>query len=104
DDLAQAGVAALLASAYQLAQHSDPRTVARLVGSVLRPLAEALPTPSALPAPLSSQEPQESQEPQQSLWDLAVTATTLRARLGASAPPGLLEASAALQDLAVKQA
>ena len=49
-------------------------------------------------------EPLAPQEPQPSLWDLAVTATTLRARLGASAPPGLLEASAALQDLAVKQA
>jgi len=35
---------------------------------------------------------------------LAVTATTLRARLGASAPPGLLEAVAALQDVAVRQA
>src|SRR5580704_16209546 len=42
-DPARPGVAALLTSAYQLAQHSDPRTVARLVGSVLRPLAEALP-------------------------------------------------------------
>jgi len=35
---------------------------------------------------------------------LAVTATTLRARLGAAVPPGLLEASAALQDLAVNAA
>jgi CDGSH-type Zn-finger protein/truncated hemoglobin YjbI len=107
DDPAQSGVAALLASAYQLAQPSDARTVARLVDSVLRPLAETLPAPSALPAPPSSQEPQAtpaSQEPHSSLWDLAVTATTLRARLGASAPPGLLEASAALQDLAVNQA
>src|SRR6185312_5648877 len=42
-DPARSGVAALLTSAYQLAQPSDPRTVARLVNSVLRPLAEALP-------------------------------------------------------------
>ena len=34
---------------------------------------------------------------------MAVAATTLRASLGASAPPGLLEAVAALQDLAVRQ-
>src|SRR6266700_2558490 len=51
DDPARSGLAALLTSAYQLAQHSDPRTVARLVTSVLRPLAEALPTPSDQSAP-----------------------------------------------------
>src|SRR5690242_14606764 len=98
DDPALSGVAALLASAYQAALDSDPRTLGRLVDSVLRPLAETLPahapTPPA-PAP---------QESHPSLWDLTVTATTLRARLSASAPPGLLEASAALQDLAVSQA
>jgi CDGSH-type Zn-finger protein/truncated hemoglobin YjbI len=98
DDPALSGVAALLASAYQAALDSDPRTLARLVDSVLRPLAETLPPASP------SQEPPAPQEPQPSLWDLAVTATTLRARLAASAPPGLLEASAALQDLAVNQA
>ena len=43
------------------------------------------------------------QEPQPSPWDLAVSATTLRARLGAEAPPVLLEAVAFLQDLAVQQ-
>ncbi len=103
DDPALAGVAALLTSVYPAAQarQDDPRTLARLVDSVLRPLAEVLPAPSAPPAP---QEPPTPQEPHPSLWDLAVTATTLRARLAASAPPGLLEAAAALQDLAVKQA
>ncbi|HEX3305325.1 MAG TPA: ferritin-like domain-containing protein, partial [Streptosporangiaceae bacterium] len=102
DDPALSGVAALLASAYHVALDSAPRTLARLVDSVLRPLAETLPAqpaPSAPPAP-----PPTSQEPHPSLWDLAVTATTLRARLAASAPPGLLEASAALQDLALQQA
>jgi CDGSH-type Zn-finger protein/truncated hemoglobin YjbI len=98
DDPARSGLAALLTSAYQLAQHSDPRTVARLVTSVLRPLAEALPAPADQPATPTPQQPSPS------LWDLAVTATTLRARLGAGAPPGLLEASATLQDLAVNQA
>src|SRR5580692_753126 len=38
------------------------------------------------------------------LWDAALLATRLRARFGRSAPPGLLEATAALQDLAVNQA
>ena len=45
DDPALSGVAALLASAYQAALDSDPRTLARLVDSVLRPLAETLPAP-----------------------------------------------------------
>ena len=107
DDPARSGVAALLASAYQVARHSDARTVTRLVGSVLRPLAETLPAPTTPPAPSTPPAPQAtptSQEPHPSLWDLAVTATTLRARLAAVAPPGLLEASATLQDLAVNQA
>ena len=52
DDPALSGVAALLASAYQAALDSDPRTLARLVDSVLRPLAETLPAPaSPLPHP-----------------------------------------------------
>ncbi len=101
DDPALSGVAALLASACQAALASDPRTLARLVDSVLRPLAETLPAP----APSTSTPPPPTpQESHPSLWDLAVTATTLRARLADSAPPGLLEASAALQDLAVNQA
>jgi CDGSH-type Zn-finger protein/truncated hemoglobin YjbI len=43
------------------------------------------------------------QGPEPSPWDLAVSATTLRARLGAEAPPVLLEAVAFLQDLAIRQ-
>ena len=112
DDPARPGVAALLASAYQATLRSDARTVGRLTNSVLRPLADSLLTLSATPATPATpstpaptpQEPLQSQEPPPSLRDLAVTATTLRARLGASAPPGLLEAAAALQDLAVQQA
>jgi len=122
DDPALSGVAALLASAHLAARPGDARTLARLVDSVLRPLADSLPAPSPAPSPSPapatpaatsasaatatavSQEPLQSQKQLPSLRDLAVTATTLRARLGASAPPGLLEASAALQDLAVRQA
>ena len=48
DDPALSGVAALLASACQAALASDPRTLARLVDSVLRPLAETLPAPLSL--------------------------------------------------------
>ena len=83
DDPARSGVAALLASAYQVARHSDARTVTRLVGSVLRPLAETLPAPTTPP---TAQPPPHPRNPTPSLWDLAVTATTLRARLGASRP------------------
>jgi CDGSH-type Zn-finger protein/truncated hemoglobin YjbI/ferredoxin len=143
---APSGLAALLGSTYQAvrANQGDARTVARLVNSVLRPLATTLsppvpratsvssspPVTSAPPGPPDSQErpaspeaqespaspeAQESpaspeaqetlapQKPSPSLWDLAVTATTLRASL-APVPPGLLEAVAALQDLAVRQA
>jgi CDGSH-type Zn-finger protein/truncated hemoglobin YjbI len=95
DDAAISGVTALLASSYQLTQASadDPRILSRLVNSVLRPL-------SALP----HSEPPQSQEPAPSLGDLATSATALRVQLGAAAPPGLLEAVAALQQLAVRQA
>ena len=99
------GLAALLASTYQAvrANQADARTVARLVNSVLRPLATTLPESQKPSAPPESQEAPAPQEPPPSLWDLAVTATTLRASL-APAPSGLLEAVAALQDLAVRQA
>ncbi len=110
---APSGVAALLTAAYQAARAhpGDARTLTRLVNSVLRPLADALPqSPPEPPEPQSPPEPQMSQptpvpqEPPPSLWDVAVAGTTLRAELGASAPPGLLEAVAALQDVAVRQA
>ena len=108
-------LAALLGATYEAVQapRIAPRAAARLVNSVLRPLADALSAPSQSPpqappgsAPSETRTPVtplESHESQTSLWDLAVTATTLRARLGAGAPPGLLEAVAALQDLALRQ-
>jgi CDGSH-type Zn-finger protein/truncated hemoglobin YjbI len=90
-----------------LASRDDPRTVARLVNSVLRPLVEALPAPvdpaSSLTTPTSDPTsapdvPIASDVP--TLWDAALLATRLRSQYGRSAPPGLLEATAALQDLA----
>src|SRR5579859_6399775 len=96
----------LIRSTYPvvLASRDHPPTLARLVKSVLRPLTEALPTP----APPASQTPDAPDTPPASdapgaLWDAALLATRLRARFGRSAPPGLLEATAALQDLAVNE-
>ena len=59
DDPALSGLAAMLISAYQVARASqeDVRTTARLVNSVLRPLADALPATSS-----ATQKPQEPQE------------------------------------------
>jgi CDGSH-type Zn-finger protein/truncated hemoglobin YjbI len=90
----------LIRSTYPvvLASRDDPPTVARLVNSVLRPLSEAL------PAPETSSAPDALPDTLGSLWDAALLATRLRARYGRSAPPGLLEATAALQDLAVNEA
>jgi CDGSH-type Zn-finger protein/truncated hemoglobin YjbI len=90
----------LIRSTYPvvLASRDDARTVARLVNSVLRPLAEALPPPPTSPAP---DVPPASDAPG-SLWDVALLATRLRAQFAPSAPPGLLEAAAALQDLALR--
>ena len=93
----------LIRSTYPvvLARQGDPRTLARLVNSVLRPLAESLPTAS--PASQTPDTPPAPDAPD-ALWDTALLATRLRARFGRSAPPGLLEATAALQDLAVNEA
>ena len=95
-----------------LASQADPRTVARLVNSVLRPLAESLPAPAPVPASTDPTASPASQTPDAppapdapgALWDTALLATRLRTRFGRSAPPGLLEATAALQDLAVNEA
>ncbi len=112
----------------------DARTVARLVDSVLRPLSQALrdassahgaapvapvpaePAPAApVPAAPVPAEPAPSPAapvaaapvpaaPADALWDAALHATRLRAQFAESAPPALLEATAALQDLACDQA
>jgi CDGSH-type Zn-finger protein/truncated hemoglobin YjbI len=91
----------LIRSVYAvgLASRDDARTVARLVNSVLRPLAGALPAPETSFAPDVLPAPNDPW----SLWDATLLATRLRARYGRSAPPGLLEATATLQDLACNQ-
>ena len=95
------GLGDLIRSTYPvvLARQGDARTVARLVNSVLRPLADALPAPETSPAPDIPPAPGAPG----SLWDAALLATRLRAQFGPSAPPGLLEAAATLQDLAVTE-
>jgi CDGSH-type Zn-finger protein/truncated hemoglobin YjbI len=95
--------------------------VPRLVDSVLRPLAHALSAPESAPsagqpgteppaaapgdAVASSGAPERPTQAGR-VWELAKTATGLRARLEAAGacPPELAEATAALQDLAVKLA
>jgi CDGSH-type Zn-finger protein len=106
-DASLSALAAILTSAYRALPAPAPghaRTVARLVRSVLRPLADSLPdlSSTASPGQPASQEPV-PQEPEPSLWDVAVAATDLRVRLGAAAPAGLVEAVAALQEVAVGQ-
>ena len=95
-------------SAYQavLAHQDDTRVVARLVDSVLRPLAEALrDVSSALRVDPVAPIPAElSPAPADALWDAALHVTRLRAAYHKFAPPGLLEAAAALQLLACDQA
>jgi CDGSH-type Zn-finger protein/truncated hemoglobin YjbI len=98
-------------SAYQAVQanQDDTRTVARLVDSVLRPLSEALrdvsPADGGSPASEAPPDPgvPSQTEASASVWDAALYLTRLRALLGRDAPPGLLEAAAALQDLACRQ-
>jgi CDGSH-type Zn-finger protein/truncated hemoglobin YjbI len=100
-------------SAYQAvrASQGDARTVARLVESVLRPLHDALRDVSSVhgvapvaPVPPSADpgpEPGPGPEPAgDALWDAALHVTRLRASYHRFAPPGLIEAAAALQDLA----
>ena len=104
-----------------LSSQDDARTVARLVNSVLRPLAEALPAPEtpstpdvppadvppadAPPAPSTSSAPDVPPAAEASaLWGATQFATRLRTDYAPSVPPGLLEAVAALQDLALRQA
>jgi len=110
----QAGLAGI---ADRLAAHLPARyapTPARDRATLLARAQDFYRTGQALPTPdpstpnevaaLLADTCRALQEPQPPLEDLAVSATTLRARLGAEAPPVLLEAVAFLQDLAVKQA
>jgi CDGSH-type Zn-finger protein len=74
---------------------------ARLVSSVLRPLAGALGPGDGLRPVQRDTAPADLAE---LVWQAARSATGLRARLADAAPPGLLEAAAALQDLACQLA
>ncbi|MDQ2816548.1 MAG: ferritin-like protein, partial [Actinomycetota bacterium] len=100
-DATLSGLAALLTSAYQVlrAAPADARTTGRLVNSVLRPLAAALPAPAPPLAAQSETSPSETSPPAASppaaspsaasapaaaapsIWDVAVAATSLRVRL-----------------------
>jgi CDGSH-type Zn-finger protein/truncated hemoglobin YjbI/ferredoxin len=105
------------APARSESRQTSAATAARLVHSVLRPLAAALgpadgsvaPPPAGgptvpRPAPPPPGEQAAPVSPADSAWDAARFATGLRARLADAAPPGLLEATAALQHLACELA
>ncbi|HEV2376072.1 MAG TPA: ferritin-like domain-containing protein [Streptosporangiaceae bacterium] len=106
DDSVSAGLAEAFAKAYRIVGTRDSSvsppvsaaTVARVVDSVLRPLAVALgPCEGGVPVADAETAPA---SPADVAWDAAQFATRLRARLADAAPPGLLEATAALQHLA----
>ncbi len=120
DLLSHLGDAARSAYEAVLAHAGDVRVVARLVGSALRPLSEAAAAvssahgvapvpaepgqaPSVTPATSSPSATDVSSAPD-ALWDAALRVTRLRAQYADHAPPGLLEATAALQDLACGEA
>ena len=71
--------------------------MARVVHSVLRPLAAASGPGRRAEPDRGEAAPDDTAE---LAWDAARFATELRARLAAAAPPAMLEATAALQDLA----
>jgi len=106
DDPVAAGMAEAFAKAYRILEPRDrsaspsvsAATAARVVNSVLRPLAVALgPGEGGIPAPGAETA---AASPAEAAWDAARFTTGLRARLADAAPPGLLEATAALQHLA----
>jgi CDGSH-type Zn-finger protein/truncated hemoglobin YjbI/ferredoxin len=125
---ASAGLAEVFAKSYRILESGQvsAATAARVVDSVLRPLAAALspagdpmtpppadgltvPPPAdgltvPPPAPPPPGEKAVPVSPAESAWDAARFATGLRARLADAAPPGLLEAAAALQHLACQLA
>ena len=124
------GLGELVRSVYPvvLANARDAALAGRLVDSVLRPLSQAMqarsaaapaapaedsaapgaPAAPAAPAedPADPSAPAASPAPDSAaaLWDAALLATKLRARLADTALPGLLEAAAALQHLACDRA
>jgi CDGSH-type Zn-finger protein/truncated hemoglobin YjbI/ferredoxin len=114
-DPASAGLADVFAKAYRIlgtrtrsgSPATSAATAARVVNSVLRPLAAELGqggggTPAAEAEAVPADPVPAS--PAEAAWDAARFATGLRARLADAAPPGLLEATAALQHLACQLA
>ncbi|HEY6276906.1 MAG TPA: ferritin-like domain-containing protein [Streptosporangiaceae bacterium] len=103
-------IVAQAASGQDCAPHEQALIVPRLVDSVLRPLAGALGAESASPgeAAGAAAEPAAPAGGPASVtervWDLAKAATMLRTRLGQAGgcSPHIVEATAALQDLAVR--
>jgi CDGSH-type Zn-finger protein/truncated hemoglobin YjbI len=98
---------ALVDAAYRLAMRAldgdtdtdaefSDRAAQRLVNSVLRTLSGTSLGPGYPLAPAATSSTEFSDE----LWQLTQDATALRVQLGTDAPPELLEATAALQDLA----
>jgi CDGSH-type Zn-finger protein/truncated hemoglobin YjbI len=111
DDAAARSLAKLVADVHALARAAvaanvGPAVPARLVDSVLRPLAESLP-PAGEHGEAGPDEPQ-PEAPANGplfagqLWEVTKAATRLRT--APNAPAGLLEATAALQDLACRLA
>jgi CDGSH-type Zn-finger protein/truncated hemoglobin YjbI len=109
-DEASAGLADLFTKAYRIVETpgrsgspgASAATVARVVGSVLRPLAATF-GPGGNGRPPAAGEAI-SASPAELAWDAALFATGLRTRLADAAPPELLEATGALQDLACQLA
>jgi CDGSH-type Zn-finger protein/truncated hemoglobin YjbI/ferredoxin len=109
-DAASQSLAGLLADVYALtlaAASADAGTVAlaRLVDSVLRPLADCLPPPEeGIEAGVDerAEERRTGTSFAQRLWEVTKLATRLA--IAPQAPAGLLEAAAALQDLACRHA
>jgi CDGSH-type Zn-finger protein/truncated hemoglobin YjbI/ferredoxin len=111
-------IGAIFGGAHRLATRAleDPAdeevghatTVARrLIESVLRPLADILsrsPTPADSPQVTLDHQVDTTRLFQDELWDLTKEATARRTRLASGAPPELIEAIAALQDLACRLA
>lgn len=96
------GVLAAMADAAGSRPGRFDQASARLVDSVLQPLARSLGSNPTRAAPHPAPETGSGNglaSVDEQVWALATAATRLR--VGRSGPPGLLEATAALQDLAV---
>jgi len=111
DDAASRSLRSLVADVHTLARaaaaaDAGTAVLARLVDSVLRPLAESLPRADtrgeAAPGEQEPEAPANGASFGPQLWEVTKAATRLRA--APSAPAGLLEATAALQDLACRLA